>query len=162
MKSFRKSLRENRLKTHQQIQSWLQPKLGKVGTKYRLAARIRKANSWATKHPKRTFAYVVGTLLLALIGNIIFSGMSTTRQEPQVGMIANMEPLFTGLRTIQANKDRQRQTLLDLTAQGEKLRQELDSMIAIPRKTHGDSIRIIQSYRQLENIVKSLKDNAHD
>lgn len=88
--------------------------------------------------------------------------MSTKRQDPQVDMIANMEPLFIGFRTIQANKDRQRQTLFELTAQGGKLRQELDSLIAIPRKTHGDSIRIIQSYRQLENIVKSLKDNAYD
>lgn len=162
MKSISKSLHENRLKTHQQIRSWLQPKLGRVGTKYRLAARIRKANAWATKHPKRTFACVVGTLLLALVGNIAFSGMNTERRESQVDVIANMEPLFTGFRTIQANKDRQRQTLLELTAQGETLRQELDSLIAIPHKTHGDSIRIIQSYRQLENIVKSLKDNAHD
>lgn len=162
MKSIRKFLRDNRLKTHQKIRSWLQPKLGEVGTKYRFAARIRKANAWATKHPKRTFACVTGTLLLALVGNIAFSSMSTKRQDPQVDMIANMEPLFIGFRTIQANKDRQRQTLFELTAQGGKLRQELDSLIAIPRKTHGDSIRIIQSYRQLENIVKSLKDNAYD
>lgn len=39
MKSFRKTLQESRLKTHHLIRSWLQPKLGAVGTKYRLAGR---------------------------------------------------------------------------------------------------------------------------
>ena len=34
MKSFRKTLQESRLKTHHLIRSWLQPKLGAVGTKY--------------------------------------------------------------------------------------------------------------------------------
>lgn len=56
MKSFRKTLQESRLKTHHLIRSWLQPKLGAVGTKYRLAGRIRLANIWARKHPRRTFA----------------------------------------------------------------------------------------------------------
>ena len=62
MKSFRKTLQESRLKTHHLIRSWLQPKLGAVGTKYRLAGRIRLANIWARKHPRRTFAYVTGAL----------------------------------------------------------------------------------------------------
>ena len=44
MKSFRKTLQESRLKTHHLIRSWLQPKLGAVGTRYRLAGRIRLAN----------------------------------------------------------------------------------------------------------------------
>ena len=47
MKSFRKTLQESRLKTHHLIRSWLQPKLGAVGTRYRLAGRIRLANIWA-------------------------------------------------------------------------------------------------------------------
>ncbi|EJW89160.1 hypothetical protein EVA_18211, partial [gut metagenome] len=30
-----------------------------------------------------------------------------------------------------------------------------------PHKSHQDSIHIVQSYNQLESIVKSLKNNEH-
>jgi len=163
MKSLRKTLHESRLKTHQQVRSWLQPKMGAIGTKYRLAARIRLANAWAIKHPKRTFAYVTGTLAFVLMGNIWISGAnvdsSNELNEANRNLISNMEPLFSGFHTIQANKDIQRTTLMDLVAQGQELREELDSMIAVPNKSRIDSARIIQRYRQLENIVKSLNNN---
>lgn len=163
MKSFRKTLHESRLKPHQQVRSWLQPKMGAIGTKYRLAARIRLANAWATKHPKRTFAYVVSSLLFLLMGNLWISGTninsSEELNEANQNLISNMEPLFTGFHTIQANKDIQRNTLMDLVVQGQELREELDSMIAVPHKSKSDSTRIIQRYRQLENIVKSLNNN---
>lgn len=98
MKSLRKTLHESRLKTHQQVRSWLQPKMGAIGTKYRLAARIRLANAWAIKHPKRTFAYVTGTLAFVLMGNIWISGAnvdsSNELNEANRNLISNMEPLF--------------------------------------------------------------------
>lgn len=163
MKSLRKTLHESRLKTHQQVRSWLQPKMGAIGTTYRLAARIRLANAWAIKHPKRTFAYVTGTLAFVLMGNIWISGANVDSSNELNGvnrnLISNMEPLFSGFHTIQANKDIQRTTLMDLVAQGQELREELDSMIAVPNKSRIDSARIIQRYRQLENIVKSLNNN---
>lgn len=165
MKSLRKTLHESRLKTHQQVRSWLQPKMGAIGTKYRLAARIRLANAWAVKHPKRTFAYVVSSLLFLLVSNLGTNGTkadpSNELNESNISMVSNMEPLFTGFHTIQANKDIQRNTLMDLVAQGKELRGELDSMIAVPNKSKSDSIRIVQRYRQLENIVKSLNNNEN-
>ena len=163
MKSLRKTLHESRLKTHQQVRSWLQPQLGAIGTKYRLAARIRLVNAWAVKHPKWTFAYVTGTLALVLIGNLGISGAKADSSDKlnESNMITNMEPLFTGFRTIQVNKDIQRTTLMDLVAQGQELREELDSMIAVPNKSRMDSTRIVQRYRQLENIVKSLNNNEN-
>lgn len=169
MKSFIKGLRNHRLKTHQLIFSWLQPKLGAAGIKYRLSARIRLANRWAGKHPKRTFAGVAGSLLFLLAGNIASDMAEANRagrfgelNEPAVSTIAHMEPLFDGFRTIQANKDIHRQTLLELTGKGQALRKELDSLIAIPKKTKVDSMKIVRNYRQLERIVNSLKNNDND
>ena len=168
MKSFRKTLRESRLQTHQLVRSWLQPKLGAIGIKYRLAGRIRLANIWARKHPRRTFAYVTGSLLLVLVANIAVDGLfakSNELNEPnelnELSVIAPIDPMLEGFRAIQANKTVHRGTLMDLTAKGQLLHEELDSLIALPHKTHADSIHIIQSYRQLESIVKSLKNNDH-
>ena len=80
-------------------------------------------------------------------------------QEPNVAIIGNIEPVFQGFHTIQSNKDIHRQTLMELAGQGQVIRQELDSLIAKPHKSHVDSIHIIRQYKQLENIVKSLKNN---
>lgn len=162
MKSLRKSIRDSRLKTHNVIHTWLKPKMGAIGTRYRLAARIRMANRWAARHPKRTFAYVVGSLLMILLGDMMFAGMRAEMKEPNVNIIANVEPIFNGFRTIQANKETHRKTILDMTTKGQSIRHELDSMIAIPAKSHEDSIGIIRRYNQLENIVKSLKQNDND
>lgn len=118
------------------------------------------ANAWAMKHPKRTFAYVVGALLFFLIGDIFWNGSRVNKtQKPDVAIIGNIEPLFQGFHAIQSNKDIHRQALMELAGQGQAIRQELDSLIAKPHKSHADSIRIIRQYKQLENIVKSLKNN---
>ena len=159
MKSFRKKIQESRLKTHLLVRSWLQPKLGVIRARYRLAARIRLANRWAAKHPKATFAGVAGTLLLLLVSTVAIDSGNGKQSEPDVSSIAGMEPVFHGFRTIQANKDIHRSVLTDMTVKGQLLRHELDSMIAIPVKSREDSLRIILKYRQLENIVKSIKNN---
>lgn len=162
MKSIRKTLRNSRLATSNQIKSWLQPKVGAIGTRYRLAARIRLANSWATKHPKKTFGYVVGTLIAIIFCDIAIAGIRAESKMDNVNQIANVEPIFNGFRAIQANKESQRQTILEMTNQGQILRHELDSLISIPRKSHRDSVDIIRRYTRLENIVKSLKQNDNE
>ena len=83
------------------------------------------------------------------------------KREPDVSNIAQLEPIFSGFRTIQANKSVHRSTLTKLTHEGQLLREELDSLIAIPRKSHQDSIHIVESYNRLESIVKSLQNNDH-
>ena len=80
-----------------------------------------------------------------------------------IGAIASMEPLFQGFRTIQSNKGLHRVTMLELADSGRAIRQELDSLIAIRRKSHGDSLRIVRQYRRLENIVKIINNKeGHD
>ena len=163
MKSLKKKLRESRLKAHDMMRAWLRPKIQAVGTRYRLAARIRLANSWAAKHPKRTAGCTVGVLAAVLVLNVAVDGGKKEPDIPKAGMIADMQPVFSGFRTIQVNKDIHRRTLEELTAKGQEIRHELDSMIAIPVKSHGDSVNIMKRYRQLENIVKFIKDSGkHD
>ena len=162
MKSHKKTIVDNRLKTSNKIRSWLQPKVNAIGKRYRLGARIRIANSWATRHPKRTFGYVVGTLLMVLVGDVMVTGIRAEMKDPDVNLIANVEPVFNGFRTIQSNKDAHRRTILEMTTKGQAIKHELDSLIAIPQKSHADSVGIIRRYGSLENIVKSLKQYDND
>lgn len=160
---IRKKLRESRLRTHLQIRAWLQPKLGKAGERLRLVGRIRLANIWARKHPKRTFACVTGVLSLLLVCSLVTGNDRPDNVDEQdISAIASMEPLFQGFRTIQSNKGLHRATIQELADSGRAIRRELDSLIAMPRKTHGDSLRIVRQYRRLENIVKFINNGEHD
>lgn len=169
MKSFRETIRRSRRRTHQSVREWLRPKLGSLGYRYRLAGRIRLANVWARKHPKRTFGYVTGSLLFLLAVNIALDNRIVPQSEVnfrytgpnESSSIALVDPMFEGFRTIQANKTAHRGSLVKLVAKGQALHEELDSLIALPHKTHMDSIHIIRNYRKLESIVKSLKNNDH-
>ena len=139
-----------------QIRAWLQPKLDKAGERLRLAGRIRLANIWARKHPKRTFACVTGTLSLLLVCSLIMNNSRPdgTDNAHGIGVIANMEPLFQGFRTIQSNKGLHRATIQELADSGRAIRREL---------AHGDSLRIVRQYKRLENIVKFINNNGeHD
>ena len=150
-------MRDSRLRTNDAVTGWLKPRMGAIGTRCRLAARIRMANRWAARHPKRTFGYVIGTLLFILLGDVAITGAKLESNEPDISTIAQVEPIFSGFRNIQAGKETQRRQLVDMTDKGRRLHRQLDSLIAIPRKSHSDSIEIIRRYRSLEQIVKSLK-----
>lgn len=157
MKSLKKTIRDSRLKTHHAVSGWLKPRLGAVGSRWRLAARIRLANTLAARYPKRTFGLVMTVLLTVLVADVAFTGARSESGNPDMSQIASVEPMFSGFRTIQANKEAHRNTVLELASKGQSVRHELDSMIRIPVKTHADSIGIIRRYSRLENIVKSLK-----
>ena len=156
---IRKKLRESRLRTHLQIRAWLQPKLGKAGERLRLAGRIRLANIWARKHPKRTFACVTGTLSLLLVCSLVMNNSKPdgTDNAHGIGAIARWNPCSKASapysRTKACTVPRYRSWR---TADGHPT--ELDSLIAMPRKTHGDSLRIVRQYRRLENIVKFINN----
>lgn len=165
MKSFRETIRTSHRRVHQSVHDQLQPMLGSIGYRYRLAGRIRLANVWARKHPKRTFGYVTGSLLFLLAVNIALDNRVVPHSEvtfsERTSSISLVDPMFEGFRTIQANKTAHRNSLMELTVNGQALHEELDSLIALPHKTHMDSIHIIRNYRKLESIVKSLKNNNH-
>lgn len=165
MKSLRKKIKESRERVHHRLTSWLRPKVGAIGIKYRIAARVRLANAWATKHPKYTFVIVTSTLLFLLVGSMAIDNLkdgNAKQPEPAMSQIANVDPVLNGFRAIQANKDQQRQSLLGIVERGQKVRHALDSLIALPVKTHADSLHIVMNYRQLEKIVQTIKNHNTD
>lgn len=74
-----------------------------------------------------------------------------------VGSIESVQPMFTELQRIQKVKDYHLRQMDGLALRGQHIKEELDSLVHLPIKTHGDSLRIIAKYRQLEMIAKNLK-----
>ncbi len=72
--------------------------------------------------------------------------------------IAEVNPMFQGLQRIQDAKAYQLSQVERLTMRGQALKQELDSLIRVPVKSHDDSLQIIIKHRQLELIVNNLEN----
>lgn len=113
---------------------------------------------------EKDFCLCYGNIVLLLVCSLVMNNSKPdgTDNAHGIGVIANMEPLFQGFRTIQSNKGLHRATIQELADSGRAIRRELDSLIAMPRKTHGDSLRIVRQYRRLENIVKFINNGEHD
>lgn len=163
MKSLKRTIKDFKENTHGRFVGWLKPKVGAFGKRHRIGARIRLANNWAVRHPKKTFAYTVGALLAVLICDIAVTGLKAENDMPGGNVaIANMEPIFNGFRTIQSNKESHRRELDNLAMEGKVVKLELDSLIRLSDKSHEDSLRIIHRYNRLSNIVKSLNNNDNE
>lgn len=138
-------------------------KLSKV---WNVKNKIEKCNQWATENRKTFFVLVVGFLSFAVVTtaiSIIYDMTHPSADSVQMDIsgksepIENIQPLMSGLRQIDERKKSEKLELKQLTDRGVAIHKELDSLLAVNKKSHEDSVRIIQDYRQLENIVNFLK-----
>ena len=133
----------------------------KLGKKYGISEKIAKANAWADGNRKETAAITIACLtLLLVIGTIsTFSEAGVDKQDSNfMSGIAPVNPMFRGLQRIQDAKSYQVSQMEGLALKGKTIKHELDSLVSLPFKTKKDSTEIIIRYRQLEMIVRNLKN----
>lgn len=159
MKSIKRVFREKRDKSHYAVSLWLQPKMNRLGQRVRLAARIRLANRWASRHPKKMFYLSSGSLFLLFL-TTFFS--ATVTEEKIISDDVGLQPVLTGLSTINDYRNYHKNTVNDIALQGGFIKREIDSLISLPHKTREDSIRIFQDYKKLNVIINNLKPTQHE
>ena len=129
--------------------------------------KIEKCNQWASENRKTFFAMVVGVLAFSFVTTFITILYDLTRKDVSADTqmelsgksseIENIQPMMNGLRQIEETKKNEKFEIKNLTDKGVQIHKELDSLLAIKDKSHEDSVRIVQDYRQLQNIVNFLK-----
>src|SRR5574344_1600819 len=131
----------------------------KLFTKWRLRERIDYVNRWALRNKGKTLGWTVGLLFLSLFVGLVLSICQTgeAEQNPLTG-IEKVRPIFDGLQSIQDRKTYQIRQMEGLAARGQLIKEELDSLVKLPEKSHEDSARIIIRYKQLETVVGELKN----
>ena len=166
---MRKRFRKAKQKRDEQIARHTAGLLRKLLEKARLRERIDQANRWAACHRKGTLCWTVGLLSLSLLIGIMMTVSEFNRSEDtqqssglQLDGIANVRPMFDGFHRIQNAKNYQDGQLGGMISDGQRLKRELDSLVAMPYKTHDDSAAIIVKCHQLEFIVKQIKKEKHE
>ncbi|MFW5618162.1 MAG: hypothetical protein ACOCNI_08070 [Prevotella pectinovora] len=123
---------------------------------FKIRERIDRMNQWAEKHKKRTVTITIGILTLSLILGSWLTFSSDSNESELFSDMTDVRPDFEGMRRIQRMKSLQVEQTTDLTNRGQRLKRDLDSLIAIPVKSHKDSVNIMVKYHQLEIVVDYL------
>lgn len=122
----------------------------------KLKEKVSRANAWAAANKKTTSAITISFLFLSLvIGSWLTITSSYTESDMLSGM-SEVRPMFEGMHRIQKAKELQVEQTTEMTEKWQQLKHELDSLVALPVKTHRDSLDIVIKYRQLELVVKYL------
>ena len=129
----------------------------KMGKKYGIGEKIAKANAWADGHRRKTAGilfsvnatiYIVG-FLLCMSGN---DASGNSIQDPMQDL-AQIQPMFSQLHRIEDMKTVQKKTYVQLSNRAVRLKREVDSLMAMPGKTHQDSVLALQKYDELKMIM---------
>ena len=132
--------------------------LWRLFRRHQVRERIEQANQWALRHKRRTAAITVGLLSLSLLTGILTTAFGDKGEtEPSFDGIAQVGPMFEGMRRINDNKAFQLSQVEQLSLKGKAIKHELASLVRLPIKSHDDSVRIVVRYKQLEMIVNHLQ-----
>ena len=129
----------------------------KMGKKYGIGEKVAKANAWADGHRRKTAGilfsvnfciYIIG-FMLCMSGN---DANGNSIQDPMQDL-AQIQPMFSQLHRIEDMKTVQKHTYVQLSNRAVRLKREVDSLMAMPRKTHQDSVLALQKYDELKMIM---------
>ena len=129
----------------------------KMGKKYGIGEKIAKANAWADGHRRKTAGilfsvnfciYIIG-FMLCMSGN---DANGNSIQDPMQDL-AQIQPMFSQLHRIEDMKTVQKHTYVQLSNRAVRLKREVDSLMAMPGKTHQDSVLALQKYDELKMIM---------
>ena len=129
----------------------------KLGKKYGIGEKVAKANAWADGHRRKTagILFSVNTCIY-LIGFVLcMSGSEADGSSIKDPMqdLAQIQPMFSQLHHIEDMKTVQKKTYVQLSHRAVKLKREVDSLMAMPGKTHQDSVLALQKYDELNTIM---------
>ena len=127
-------------------------------TKFKLKEKIDKANRWADTHKKKVSVITISTLTLSLICGSWLTLTTHFNESDMLSGMSDVKPTFEGMHRIQRVKDLQVEQTVEMTNKGKQLKHELDSLVALPVKSHKDSVDIMVKYKQLEIVVKYLEN----
>ncbi|MBD5419141.1 MAG: hypothetical protein HDR48_03780 [Bacteroides sp.] len=116
-------------------------------------------NRWARNHPKQFFGITTFAFSLILILSI-FSGQpadSMNQIDKSIKSLQRVDQPLNQFQAIQSVKEKHSKEMAQLIYDGGKIRKQLDSLIALPQKSHKDSLEIIRKHKQLKIIVNTLK-----
>ena len=114
----------------------------------------------ANANKKTTSALTIGILSCLFISSILISLLYKQEDDfaSSFNQIEDISPIINAKQSLEENKHRQVDDMKSLLIQGQQLKRELDSLLAIPSKNHHDSLELFRKHKQLELIVNYINE----
>lgn len=145
-----------------EMKEYLFPLVIEFRERLRLDGRVRLANRWGRKHPKRLFAYFVSSVLcIGICDFVISSCIFACDKNNEQQKVLTVQPMFQGMHEINARKMSIKNNYDMMVQKSKQLGMELDSLNAIENKTKEDSIDIKVKREQIiiiSNLIRNEKD----
>lgn len=132
----------------------------KLFKKGQLRERMERLNAWAIENKKLTAGITIGLLSFSLMLGVLRSMVSMRnngKAENPLTHVEDVNPMLQQMQQIQNLRALQRDGYADLVTKGKKLKDELDSLMAIEDKSHEDSLQLMVTYKQLQIITRNLR-----
>lgn len=153
---LKKRLRAARARFHSTVTLAAQPTVQKLGRRLRLRARIRLINRWGAANPKTAVAVFAAVMAANIAVGIAISPGSAA--EPDLGGIMSVSGMTRGSRQLDAVASQTRDCIEAISADAERSRSVLDSLLALPVMTEADSVRVAAEYNKLSTYAKLLSN----
>ena len=127
----------------------------KLGKKYGIGEKVAKANAWADGHRRKTAGILFSVnFCIYLIGFLLcMSDESSSSFKDPMQDFAQVQPIFSQLHRIEDMKTVQKNTYAQLGNRVVTLKHEVDSLMALPDKTHQDSVQALAKYEELKILM---------
>lgn len=158
---FKKNKTKYQSRIKDAISECLSPLNEFISDKFQLKGKVRLANRWAKRNPKRLFAaFLVSMVCIFTIDVIVTSIIKDTHKSgvPEMFMVRQS---FDGMRNIDSNRENMRLLLSYLIEEGQNLVNEIDSISKIEHKTELDSIAIVSALNRL-NVITNFISNEEN
>lgn len=153
MLGIKKKGRSAALKFHESVGGFMSQFFSRLRKKTRFDGRIRIANMWARKHPRRT-VIIYGIIAVALIAANVFEFCiydikgGTDAEEVQPGILRSA---FERQNRITENNMIIREKIENLNAKKMQLIEEFDSLKNLSQRSHEDSLRMYSLFHGITN-----------
>ncbi len=159
MYGIKRKGRENSAQLYKVLQTYISPIVRQFSEKIKLQRKIRIANIWAKRHPKRLMVYYI-SFAICLLSITLIADFSIKRDSSEdLGLkdIPSMSHRLQSLNNTEIQNERIKQEVGELGAKGMLLYNQLDSMMKLPYKTRQDSLKILSTYDILNNTFNKQK-----
>lgn len=144
----------------QQTKRWIQEAITAWSIKNGIPNQLEKLNTLVIANPKKSLGITMGVLLLLFFTALILAFISKGAHEESFNLsqIDDVSSIIETKRRIEEVKRQQVDDVRSILTQGQVLKKELDSLLALPSKTHHDSLEILRKHKQLEIIVRHINE----
>lgn len=151
-------------KIPQQLKSYLRGAITEWSTRKGIPNKIAHLNKYANDNPRQTIFLALGILLsLFFVSTVLTCSHYNEEQKDAeivlpLNQIEDISSVIAGKQRIEDVKRQQTNVFTSLITEGQRVRKELDSLLALPVKSSRDSLEIVRKHKQLQIIVNNINE----